>query len=79
MILFISLTPYEKEKQRLKGKVSFLDTPEGTIMTATTRTKFDVQRYILKRTPCIRVLELEWIRDIITDKLYEGLKSYTTN
>lgn len=68
--------PYEKEKQWPKGKVSFQDTKDGTIMTATTRTKFDVQRYILKRTPYIKVLSPQWLRDSIQDLLQRGIDSY---
>ena len=68
--------PYEKEKQWPKGKVSFTDTEEGTIMTATTRTRFDVQRYILKRTPYIKVLSPEWLRDSTLDLLQCGINSY---
>ena len=65
--------PYEKEKQWPKGKVSFQDTQDGTIMTATTRTKFDVQRYILKRAPHIKVLEPNLLRKEIINKLQESL------
>ena len=69
--------PYEKEKQWPKGKVSFQDTPDGTIMTATTRTKFDVQRYILKRTPYIKVLSPQWLVELVNEKLKSGLLMYT--
>ncbi len=65
--------PYEKEKQWPKGKVSFQDTPEGTVMTAITRTKFDVQRYILKRTPYIKVLEPDWLKTTIFEKINKAL------
>ena len=68
--------PYEKEKQWPLGKVSFLDTPEGTVMTAITRTKFDVQRYILKRIPYIKVLEPKWLQQAIIDSLSNGSRLY---
>ena len=68
--------PYEKEKQWPKGKVSFQDTEEGTIMTALTRTKFDVQRYILKRTPYIKVLEPEWLKKDVLKKLKDGFEKH---
>ena len=68
--------PYEKEKRWPAGKVSFKDTDKGTIMTAKTRTRFDVQRYILKRTPYIKVLEPEWLKKTVTQKLAEGLGLY---
>ena len=69
--------PYEKEKQWPKGKVSFKDTAEGTIMTAITRTKFDVQRYVLKRTPYITVLEPDWLKESILGKLHSGIAMYS--
>lgn len=71
--------PYEKEKKWPSGKVSFQDVEEGTIMTATTRTKFDVQRYILKRTPHIKVLEPEWLSKEIYRELKEGIAKYDDN
>lgn len=70
--------PYEKEKKWPSGKVSFQDVDEGTIMTATTRTKFDVQRYILKRTPHITVLEPEWLAKETCKKLHEGASRYNS-
>ncbi len=70
--------PYEKEKKWPSGKVSFQDVEEGTIMTATTRTKFDVQRYILKRTPHITVLEPEWLAKETCKKLQEGASRYNS-
>lgn len=69
-------TPYEKEKQWPKDKVSFEDTDKGTIMTATTRAKFDVQRYILKRTPHIMVLEPAWLKTETYKSLIEGASRY---
>lgn len=69
--------PYEIEKQWPKGKVSFKDTAEGTIMTAITRTKFDVQRYVLKRTPYITVLEPDWLKESILGKLHSGIAMYS--
>lgn len=68
--------PYEKEKLWPKGKVSFEDTDEGTIMTAITHTKFEVQRYILKRTPHIKVLEPEWLMKETYKNLVEGVNRY---
>ena len=68
--------PYEKEKQWPKGRVKFEDTVDGTIMTAVTRTIFDVQRYILKRTPYIRVLEPEWLKESVIQKLKQGIEVY---
>lgn len=68
--------PYEKEKQWPKGKVSFTDTEEGTIMTAVTRTIFDVRRYILKRTPYIKVLSPQWLKDSVLDHLQRGISTY---
>ena len=68
--------PYEKEKQWPKGRVEFEDTDEGTVMTATTRTRFDVQRYILKRTPYIKVLEPQWLRDSVLESLEAGISLY---
>ena len=76
LLISPSQAPYEKEKQWPKGKVSFTDTEEGTVMTATTRTRFDVQRYILKRTPYIKVLSPQWLRDSIQDLLQRGIDSY---
>ena len=76
LLIAPSQAPYEKEKQWPKGKVIFRDTEEGTIMTATTRTRFDVQRYILKRTPYIKVLSPEWLRDSTLDLLQRGIDSY---
>lgn len=68
--------PYEKEKNWPKGKVYFKDTPDGTIMTATTRAKFDVQRYILKRTPYIKVISPQWLKDSTLALLQSGIDSY---
>ena len=68
--------PYEKEKQWPKGTVSFTDTEEGTVMTAVTRTIFDVRRYILKRTPYIKVLSPQWLRDSIQNLLQRGIDAY---
>lgn len=76
LLILPSQAPYEKEKHWPNGKVSFKDTAEGTIMTATTRTRFDVQRYILKRTPYIKVLEPEWLRTTIIQKLQAGIEIY---
>ena len=69
--------PYEKEKQWPKGRVEFEDTSDGTVMTAVTRTLFDVQRYILKRTPYIKVLEPEWLKDEVITKMKEGVALYS--
>jgi len=69
--------PYEKEKRWPEGKVTFKDTKEGTIMTARTRTRFDVRRYILKRTPYIKVLEPEWLRLNVKQMLLKGIDLYT--
>ena len=69
--------PYEKEKQWHKGRVGFEDTTEGTIMTATTRTRFDVQRYILKRTPYIKVLEPQWLKEFVLESLEAGISLYS--
>ena len=67
-------TPFEKEKQWPKGKVSFEDTESGTVMTATTRTVFDVQRYILERIPHIKVLEPVILRDAVVQSLKDGIE-----
>lgn len=69
--------PYEKEKQWPKDRVEFEETADGTIMTATTRTRFDVQRYILKRTPYIKVLEPQWLRDSVLESLEAGISLYS--
>ena len=69
--------PYEKEKQWPKGRVEFEETTEGTIMTATTRTRFDVQRYILKRTPYIKVLEPQWLKESVQESLKAGISLYS--
>lgn len=68
--------PFEKEKQWPKDRVTFKDTDEGTIMTAKTRTVFDVQRYILKRTPYIKVLEPQWLKDEVLKKMESGIRLY---
>ena len=73
LLIMPSQAPYEKEKRWPDGKVSFKDTEKGTIMTARTRTKFDVQRYILKRTPYIIVLEPEWLKLSIIQLITTGL------
>ncbi|MCR5731673.1 MAG: WYL domain-containing protein [Sphaerochaetaceae bacterium] len=77
LLIADSQVPYEKEKQWPKGKVSFKETKEGTVMTAVTHTRFDVQRYILKRTPYIKVLEPEWLKDSVVAAYKEGLGNYS--
>ena len=79
LLILPSQAPYEKEKQWPSGKVSFQDTEDGTIMTATTRTLFDVKRYVLKRTPFIKVLEPQWLADQIRATLEDGIKLYENN
>lgn len=71
--------PYEKEKRWPAGKVSFKDTDKGTIMTARTRTRFDVQRYIFERTPYIKVLEPEWLVESVIEALKNGIKMNIEN
>ncbi len=68
--------PYEKEKQWPKGKVSFTETEDGTVMTATTRTVADIERYILKWTPSMKVLKPEWLAEKIKAALRKGMQQY---
>lgn len=64
---------YYEKNRKWPESVTFEDTAAGTIMTATTRCNFDCRRWILMRSPYIKVLEPQRLKDEIVQALKDGL------